>query len=86
MAQFTSDGLSLAYDEFGPEDARKAIVLVHGFSANKYENWKRMGWYDAIAGKGMRGWRSTIAAMAKAPSRTSPRNTTARRWRAMSSR
>ena len=34
---------------------RKAIVLVHGFSSNKYENWKRMGWYDAIAGKGLRG-------------------------------
>ena len=46
---------SLAYDEFGPKDARKAVVLVHGFSANKYENWKRMGWYDAIAAKGMRG-------------------------------
>ena len=56
MAQFTSDGLSLAYDEFGPADARKAIVLVHGFSANRYENWKRMGWYDAIAAKGMRGF------------------------------
>lgn len=55
MAQFTSDGLALAYDEFGPADAKKAIVLVHGFSSNKYENWKRMGWYDAIAGKGMRG-------------------------------
>jgi pimeloyl-ACP methyl ester carboxylesterase len=56
MAQFTSDGLALAYDEFGPADARKAIVLVHGFSSNKYENWKRMGWYDAIAGKGLRGF------------------------------
>lgn len=55
MAQFTTDGLALAYDEFGPTDARKAIVLVHGFSSNKYENWKRMGWYDAIAGKGLRG-------------------------------
>jgi pimeloyl-ACP methyl ester carboxylesterase len=55
MAQFTSDGLSLAYDEFGSRDARKAIVLVHGFSANRYENWKRMGWYDAIAAKGLRG-------------------------------
>jgi pimeloyl-ACP methyl ester carboxylesterase len=55
MAQFTSDGLTLAYDEFGPADAKKAIVLVHGFSSNKYENWKRMGWYDAVAGKGMRG-------------------------------
>jgi pimeloyl-ACP methyl ester carboxylesterase len=55
MAQFTSDGLALAYDEFGPADARKAIVLVHGFSANRYENWKRMGWYDALAAKGLRG-------------------------------
>lgn len=56
MAQFTSDGLTLAYDEFGPPGAAKAIVLVHGFSSNKYENWKRMGWYDAIAGKGLRGF------------------------------
>jgi pimeloyl-ACP methyl ester carboxylesterase len=56
MAQFTSDGLTLAYDEFGPRDAAKAMVLVHGFSSNRYENWKRMGWYDAIAGKGIRGF------------------------------
>ncbi len=55
MAQFTSDGLALAYDEFGPRDAAKAMVLVHGFSSNRYENWKRMGWYDAIAGRGLRG-------------------------------
>jgi len=56
MAHFTSAGLDLAYDEFGPADARKAIVLVHGFSSNRYENWKRMGWYDAIAGKRLRGF------------------------------
>ena len=31
-------------------------MLVHGFSANRYENWKRMGWYDAIASKGLRGF------------------------------
>jgi pimeloyl-ACP methyl ester carboxylesterase len=55
MAEFISDGLPLAYDAFGPADARKAIVLIHGFSSNRYENWKRMGWYDAIAAKGMRG-------------------------------
>jgi pimeloyl-ACP methyl ester carboxylesterase len=55
MAHFTSDELQLAYDEFGPRDARKAIVLLHGFSANRYENFKRMGWYDAVAGKGLRG-------------------------------
>jgi pimeloyl-ACP methyl ester carboxylesterase len=55
MAQFTSDGLSLAYDDFGPRDARKTVVLVHGFSSNRHENWKRVGWYDAIERKGMRG-------------------------------
>ena len=55
MASFTSDGLALAYDEFGPKDGKKAIVLLHGFSANRYENFKRMGWYDAVAGKGLRG-------------------------------
>ena len=55
MPQFTSDGLNLSYDEFGSADAKKAIVLVHGFSSNKVENWKRMGWYDAIAAKGLRG-------------------------------
>jgi pimeloyl-ACP methyl ester carboxylesterase len=55
MAQFTSDGLSLAYDDFGPRNARTTVVLVHGFSSNRYENWKRVGWYDAIERKGMRG-------------------------------
>ena len=48
--------MALAYDEFGPTEGRKAIVLVHGFSSNRYENWKRMGWYDAIAAKGLRGF------------------------------
>ena len=55
MASFTSDGLALGYDEFGPRDDKKAIVLLHGFSANRYENFKRMGWYDAVAAKGLRG-------------------------------
>ena len=55
MAQFTSDGLTLAYDDFGARDARTTVVLVHGFSSNRYENWKRVGWYDAIERKGMRG-------------------------------
>ena len=55
MASLTSDGLSLTYDEFGPKDGKKAIVLLHGFAANRYENFKRMGWYDAVAAKGLRG-------------------------------
>jgi pimeloyl-ACP methyl ester carboxylesterase len=56
MASFSSDGLALAYDEFGPKDGKKAIVLLHGFSANRYENFRRMGWYDAVAAKGLRGF------------------------------
>jgi len=82
MAQFTSDDLTLAYDEFGPADGRKAMVLVHGFSSNKYENWKRMGWYDAIACAAS-PW--TAAATARAPSRTIPPATIARRWPRMCS-
>ena len=54
MAQFTSDGLSLAYDDFGPRDARKAVVLVHGFwvTPRSWEHWadryQRAG-YQVIA-------------------------------------
>ena len=55
MATFTSDGLTLAFDDFGPRGARKTVLLAHGFAANRYENWKRLGWYDAIAAKGLRG-------------------------------
>ncbi|QQS14546.1 MAG: alpha/beta hydrolase [Rhodospirillales bacterium] len=54
MATFTSDGLDLAYEDVGPRDARRSVVLAHGFSSNRYENWKRMGWYDAFERKGMR--------------------------------
>lgn len=55
MPQFESDGQTIAYDEFGGPDAKRRIVLVHGFSSNKAEGWKRMGWYDAFATKGFRG-------------------------------
>ncbi len=53
MAQFVSAGVPIAYDDTLPGGKRK-VVMIHGFSANRYENWKRMGWYDAFAAKNFR--------------------------------
>ena len=53
MSIFQSDGLAIAYDYIGPRDGRP-IVLVHGFSSNRSENWKRLGWYAAFERKGYR--------------------------------
>lgn len=53
MAQFTSGGLTLAYDDIGPRGGRP-ILLLHGFASNRNENWKRLGWYGAFERKGMR--------------------------------
>ena len=47
MTQFSSGGVTLAYDDIGPRDA-PAIVLVHGFSSNRNENWRRVGWLGAF--------------------------------------
>lgn len=51
MAQFTSGGLILAYDDIGHG---RPIVLVHGFASNRGENWRRLGWYGAFERKGLR--------------------------------
>ena len=53
MSIFQSGGLAIAYDDIGPRDGRP-IVLVHGFSSNRSENWKRLGWYAAFERKGYR--------------------------------
>lgn len=53
MPQFTSDGVTLAFDDSGERRAG-AMVLVHGFSSNRVEGWKRMGWYEALERKGIR--------------------------------
>jgi len=47
MTQFTTNGVTLAFDDFGPREA-PPIVLVHGFSSNRNENWRRVGWYGAL--------------------------------------
>jgi pimeloyl-ACP methyl ester carboxylesterase len=54
MPSFTSRGVSLAYDDFGAAGARP-LVLIHGFSSNRHEGWRRTGWYAALERRGMRG-------------------------------
>jgi pimeloyl-ACP methyl ester carboxylesterase len=54
MATFDSNGFSIAFDDIGPRDARRPIVLLHGFASNRNENWRRLGWYGAFERKGIR--------------------------------
>lgn len=51
MAEFVSDGVSIAYDDIG---SGHPVVLVHGFSSNRDEAWKRTGWYAAFERRGQR--------------------------------
>jgi pimeloyl-ACP methyl ester carboxylesterase len=53
MAVFQSQGLTLAFDDIGPREAR-AMVLVHGYASNRHENWRRLGWYGAFERKKLR--------------------------------
>lgn len=54
MASFTShDGVEIAYDDNGPREGRAAL-LVHGFASNRFEAWKRTGWYAAFERRGQR--------------------------------
>lgn len=54
MPSFTAgDGVSIAYDDTGPSTAAP-LLLIHGFSSNRQEAWKRTGWYAAIAQRGQR--------------------------------
>lgn len=52
MGTFTSDGLLLAYDHLPGEG--RPVVLVHGYTSNRTENWRRLGWYGAFERKRMR--------------------------------
>lgn len=55
MASFTHDGVTLAYDDIAPAGGgERTILLVHGFSSNRYEGWKRTGWYDALKRRSVR--------------------------------
>jgi pimeloyl-ACP methyl ester carboxylesterase len=49
MPSFTSDGVTLAYDDIQPAGGHdRTILLVHGFASNKAEGWRRTGWYGAF--------------------------------------
>lgn len=53
MPEYTAaDGVAIAYDDTGGEGA--PLLLIHGFSSNRDEAWKRTGWYPAIAQRGQR--------------------------------
>jgi pimeloyl-ACP methyl ester carboxylesterase len=48
MATFDSGGLALAFDEIGAGNSGRPLILIHGFSSNRNENWRRIGWYAAL--------------------------------------
>ncbi len=54
MAQFDSGGVTLAYDDVGPKDGSRPLILLHGFASNRSENWRRLGWYGALERRRMR--------------------------------
>lgn len=54
MPHLTANGVSLAYDDVGPRDAAHCVVLVHGFTSNRTENWRRVGWLAAFERRRMR--------------------------------
>jgi pimeloyl-ACP methyl ester carboxylesterase len=54
MARFASGEYSLAYDEIGTRESGRPVILVHGFSSNRNENWRRLGWYGALERKAIR--------------------------------
>ncbi|HEX4304028.1 MAG TPA: alpha/beta fold hydrolase [Rhizomicrobium sp.] len=54
MATFESDGLTLAYDDIAGPGQGRPMILVHGFTSNRKENWQRLGWYGALERKRIR--------------------------------
>jgi pimeloyl-ACP methyl ester carboxylesterase len=54
MARFQSDSAEIAFDDIGPREARRTVVLIHGFATNRQENWQRLGWTGAFERKGFR--------------------------------
>lgn len=54
MAFLNLQGITLAYDDVGPRDGVETVVLLHGFSSNRNENWRRVGWLGAFERRRMR--------------------------------
>src|SRR5689334_11644610 len=53
MSEFRSGEFKIAFDDVGSGDGRP-MLLVHGFSSNRKENWQRLGWYGAFERKRVR--------------------------------
>jgi pimeloyl-ACP methyl ester carboxylesterase len=54
MPSLDTGGICLAYDDVGPRNGAPCIVLLHGFSSNRNENWRRVGWLGAFERRRMR--------------------------------
>ena len=54
MATFESGGLTLAYDDIAGPGQGRPMILIHGFTSNRNENWRRLGWYGALERKRIR--------------------------------
>lgn len=51
MAKFNSNGITIDYDDTG---SGRPVVLLHGFAANRHNNWRISGWYRALEKAGYR--------------------------------
>ncbi|RUT33055.1 alpha/beta hydrolase [Arsenicitalea aurantiaca] len=49
MAQFTSDGVEIAYEIHGEG---RPILLIHGFGSSAAVNWVGTGWVETLTGAG----------------------------------
>lgn len=55
MPTFISDGVTLAYDDIAPPGPpERTVILIHGYTSNRKEGWRRTGWYAALERRGMR--------------------------------
>ena len=54
MATFESSGLTIAFDDVPATGPTRPMILVHGFTSNRQENWQRLGWYGALERKRIR--------------------------------
>lgn len=52
MPSFTNaDGLAIAYDDAG---SGRPLLMIHGYSSNRTEGWKRTGWFAACERRNQR--------------------------------
>ena len=65
MPSFDSDGVEIAYREAGEGSP---VLLIHGFGSNIDVNWGDTAGFRPWSKPVIASWRSTIAAMARAPS------------------